>query len=225
MSKETLTAILRFLFKIFVRLEFEGTENIPLSGGVLVTTNHLSQLDTPVLMLNPVRPDITALVTDKYKNQLFTRWFAETAHGIWIDRTRADFAAFRTAIEALRSGQAVGIAPEGTRSKTGGLIEGKSGTVLLAIKAGMPIVPVAVTGTQNGFVKIFTLQRPHFKARFGPAYHLPPMDRDNRDAYMQQATDEIMCRIALELPEEYRGVYADHPRLKELLAACPPLQS
>jgi 1-acyl-sn-glycerol-3-phosphate acyltransferase len=218
MKRATLQSIVRGLLTGLALVEFSGTEHLPAQGGVIVTTNHMSQLDTATLFINPGRTDITALITDKYQKYFFFKWFVKTAGGIWIDRTKADFSAFRAAIDVLKKGQAVGIAPEGTRSTTAQLLEGKPGTVLLAIKAGVPIVPVGIYGSENAFNEIFSLKRPHIHACFGPAYTLPPLDRENRDVALQWATDEVMCRIAAVLPQQYWGFYASHPRMKELLA-------
>jgi 1-acyl-sn-glycerol-3-phosphate acyltransferase len=111
------------------------------------------------------------------------------------------------------------MAPEGTRSQSEALIPGRPGAAYLASKTGVPIVPVGVTGTEDRAVKarLRRLQRPHIVIRIGSPFTLPPMERQDRDAYLQAYTDEIMCRIAVLLPPTYRGVYADHPRLKELL--------
>lgn len=219
MKRETLQAIVHWLFRHFSRLQFIHSEYVPSEGGVIVATNHLSRLDIPVLFLNPARPDITALVTDKYQDYPLFRWFADTAHGIWIDRTKADFTAFREAADVLRKGGCVGISPEGTRSESGALLEGKAGTALLALKADVPIVPVGIAGTELALGPMLTLRKPPITARFGPAFKLPPLERDNRDETLKQYTDEIMCRIAALLPEEYHGFYSDHPRLKELLSS------
>ena len=110
---------------------------------MIIATNHLSLVDTPVLFDNPRRPDITALVTTKYMKYPFVKWFINSGEGIWIDRDTADFGAFRKAVEALKRGWAVGISPEGTRSHDGQLQEGKPGAVLLALRSNVPIVPVA----------------------------------------------------------------------------------
>lgn len=219
MDRKTLLAIIRFLLTRLARIEFSGAEHIPASGGVIVATNHLSRLDIPLLFINPVRPDITALVADKYKKYLLFYWLLSRAGIIYIDRSKADFSAFRAAVEALKQGVALGIAPEGTRSRTGQLLEGKSGVVLLAEKANVPIVPVGIAGTEDALLKIFTLRRPLLRARFGPAFQLTPISRQHRERDLQKNTDEIMARIAVLLPEKYRGFYADHPRVKELLAA------
>ena len=65
MKKDTLQHIVRFLIKTLTISKYIGTENVPKNGGVILAINHMSHLDTPLLMVNPVRPDITALVTTK----------------------------------------------------------------------------------------------------------------------------------------------------------------
>ena len=218
MKRETLRKIVAGLIHAFSRVTFLGTEYLPASGGILVATNHVSRLDTLLLFINPARDDITALVADKYKDYPLFKWMMNTGGVIWLDRANADFGAVRAAVGALKQGLSLGIAPEGTRSLDGQLQEGKQGIVLVALKSGVPLVPVGIQGTQDVFKKMFTFKRPRLTLTFGPAFTLPPLDRDRRDEQMKQATDEVMCRIAALLPPEYWGVYKDHPRLKELLA-------
>jgi 1-acyl-sn-glycerol-3-phosphate acyltransferase len=71
MKRETLKSIMAFLLKTLAKVEFEGLEHIPPTGGVIIATNHLSRVDIPVLFITPTRPDITALVADKYKDYPF----------------------------------------------------------------------------------------------------------------------------------------------------------
>lgn len=218
MKRETLQKIFDVLLHGLARLEFCGADNIPSQGGVLITTNHMSRIDTLLLFLTPTRKDITALVADKYKKYPVFNWILDTGGIIWLDRDKADFGAFRVAAEWLKAGVALGIAPEGTRSMTGQLLEGKPGTVLLAMKANVPIVPVAIAGTESFLHDLTRLRRPKVTLTFGRAYTMPPMDRDHRDEWMQKMTDEIMCRIAVLLPPRYWGFYKDHPLLMEMLA-------
>jgi 1-acyl-sn-glycerol-3-phosphate acyltransferase len=206
-----------WLLHVLTDTRFEGLENIPDTGGVLIATNHLSRMDIPVLFAIPNRPEMTALVTTKYLKHPLLRWFIVTAEGIWIDRDRADFGAFRSAIQALEEGKAVGISPEGTRSKAGYLLEGKPGTALLAVRANVPIVPVAITGTLGSFKKAITFQKPKINAKFGKMIPPPVLERGRREEQLNQLTEEVMCQIAAMLPESYRGFYSDHPRLKEIL--------
>lgn len=223
MKKETLRNLVRFLFRTLARIEFYNLEYIPTSGPALLTTNHLSYVDTPLLFVNPVRKDITALVTDKYMNYPFLRWFTITAGGLWIDRDRADFGALSAAREVLSKGMVLGIAPEGTRSKTAQLQEGKPGTVLIALRTGAPILPVGISGSEGSLKRMFTLQRPRITARVGKPFTIPPLDRDKRDEQLKYWSDEVMLRIAALLPEKYHGFYRGNPRIEEIRAAQPDI--
>lgn len=218
MKANKLRRFIVWLMHILTDTQFKGVENIPETGGVLIATNHLSRMDIPVLFMIPNRPEMTALVTTKYMKHPLLRWFIVTANGIWLDRDTADFGAFRQAVKALEEGKALGIAPEGTRSKAGYLLEGKPGVALLALRAHVPIVPVAITGTIGSFKKTIIFQHPHLTCEFGPMIPAPMIDRNNREEQLKNLTDEIMCQIAAMLPENYRGFYANHPRTLELLA-------
>jgi 1-acyl-sn-glycerol-3-phosphate acyltransferase len=219
MNRSKLQNLMVFLFRLLTRTEFIGVENVPTEGGLIIATNHVSRLDIPLLFINPARLDITALVADKYLDYPFLRWFVTTGGGIWLDRTKADFSAFGQALDALNKGRALGIAPEGTRSGTSSLLEGKSGTVMLAHRGRVPIVPVGIVGTDKAIPNLLHLRPARIIARFGKAFRLPPFSRDDREGSLMQQTDEIMCRIAALLPEANRGVYAHHPRVEELLAS------
>ncbi|HMN60127.1 MAG TPA: lysophospholipid acyltransferase family protein [Anaerolinea sp.] len=218
MQRETLRRIVKGLLLTFSRPTFLGTENLPKEGGVIVATNHMSRIDTMLLFINPARTDITALVADKYQKYPLFKWVLDTGGIIWLDRENADFGALRAAVEALKKGLALGIAPEGTRSDTAQLLEGKPGTVLVALRANVPIVPVGIACSEDFFSKAFTLRRPKMPLSFGKPFTFEPLSRDNRDEQMARYTTEIMCRIAAQLPEKYHGFYSGHPRIKELLA-------
>lgn len=216
MKPTKLRRIINWLLLKLTDTEIRGLENVPEQGGLLIATNHMSRMDIPVLFINPRRPDMTALVTTKYLKYPLIRWFIITAQGIWLDRDTADFSAFRKAVEALQAGKAIGIAPEGTRSVTAELLEGKPGTALLSLRTGVPIVPVAISGTEDSVGKMLKLKRPHILVEYGQVIYPPKLDRTNREGQLQELTDEIMCQIALMLPEKYHGYYKNHPRLKEL---------
>ncbi len=207
-----------FLFKNLTRLEVVGLRNVPHQGGFILATNYLSYLDPPLVFALLDRADVTALAADKYKEHLIIRWIIDACDGIWINREEADIDALRQARAYLQGGGLLGIAPEGTCSRTGALISGKTGAAYLADRAGVPVVPVAVSGTEAAFQWARGLRRPPIRIQFGEPFCLPPVERRSREDDLQRNTDEIMCRIAAMLPEKYRGVYAEHPRLKELLA-------
>jgi 1-acyl-sn-glycerol-3-phosphate acyltransferase len=217
MQRKTLQDIARFLFRRLSHVEVIGLENVPPRGGLILAANHLGRLDAPLVFAVVERDDVTALVADKYINNPFFNWMVNGVHGIWINRGTADFHALRVARDYLQQGGALGVAPEGTRSHTRALIQAKTGVAYLADKAGVPVVPVGVTGTEDAASTLFRLRRPHIRIRFGKPFCLQPSERHSRGSSLERNTDEIMCRIAALLPPEYRGVYADHPRLQELL--------
>lgn len=220
MQTATLQKSLCWLMDHLTRTTYYDLENIPTSGPLIIAINHLSRLDIPVVYCNPRRKDLTALVTDKYLRYPVINWILKTAGAIWIDREIADFGAIRVANEALKKGIALGISPEGTRSKSHSMIEGKSGVVLIALKSGAPILPVGVWGTETGVSRLLTFRKPVMFARFGKPFRIPSVERTSRTAELKRWTDEVMCRIAALLPESYRGIYKDHPITQKLLQAA-----
>lgn len=218
MLHDTIVSIIQFLFDVFTNTTVIGTENVPMEGGFILATNHVSRLDPALAYVVLNRPNMTALVADKYKTYPGINWLVEIFQGIWLDREDADYKALREARNFLRNGGLLGIAPEGTRSHTGSLTEAKTGVAFLADKAGVPIIPIAVWGTEKAFSELVRFKRANITIVFGKPFKLPPIDRNDRTGSLKRNTDEIMCHIAAMLPPEYRGVYADHPCTLELLA-------
>lgn len=195
----------------------QGLEHIPGEGGLLIAVNHLCRFDPLAIFSVIDRPDITGLVADKYQQHPIIAPVVRVVGGIWIQREDTDFHALRKATEYLRNGGILGIAPEGTRSTSRGLIEAKTGVAYLADKTGVPVAPAVVIGTDRIFQAWGKLRRPQVTVRFGEPFSLAPLERKHRAAQLQENTDEIMLRIAAMLPEEYRGIYAEDPRLKNHL--------
>jgi 1-acyl-sn-glycerol-3-phosphate acyltransferase len=218
MKRAIFRMILRFLFWSLTDTITVGAERVPKKGACVLTVNHLGIVDAPLIFVILKRDDATGLVGLTHKENPILRWLVTQMDGIWVDRENPDVHALKQARSYLRNGGLLGIAPEGTRSDTHALIEGKPGVAFLAHKLDGVIVPVGISGTEGGLKRMFTFQRPKFRVIVGEPYRLPPLDRKNRNFSLAQNTDEIMCRIAALLPPEYRGVYAGHPRLKGLTA-------
>ncbi len=220
-----LYSLARYLLVIMVRLiakmEITGLENLPASGSFILAGNHIGRLDPFLFYSVSNRRDIILLVAEKYQKYAILRWLVKQVNGIFVDRYSADFHALRIVLNRLQKGGVLVIAPEGTRSASGNLLEGRAGTTYLAAKSGLPIVPVAATGTEDAVVmdRLKHFRRLHIRAYVGEPFTLPPLSNKNRGEQIQQGTDEIMCRIAALLPPDRRGVYANHPRLMELLDA------
>ncbi|MBU2611456.1 MAG: 1-acyl-sn-glycerol-3-phosphate acyltransferase [Chloroflexi bacterium] len=220
MAYKIISFFIRLIIRLIARVELSGRENLPAAKGYVIASNHIGRLDAALVYYALDRPDIIMLIAEKYRKNAFWRWLAKQLDGIFIDRFNPDLRALREAMKRLQKGGVLAIAPEGTRSRTGALIEAKPGGIYLAWKAGVPILPVAVTGTQDALVKerLTHFKRLNIKVTLGPAFTLPQEAKGkDREALLQEYTDEVMCRIAALMPEEMRGMYVGHPRLKELL--------
>jgi len=219
MKYKTLRSIVRFFMKLITDIEVHGMEKLP-EGNVIIAANHLGRLDTAALLCVLDREDIIMPVAEKYKNHPLYGAIGRAANAIWLNRFDADYSALRQILDRMKQGGLLVIAPEGTRSKTEALQEGKMGVAFLANKSGYPVLPVAVTGTEDRRVleNLKRFRRSKITATAADPFYIQTPKGRGRDEAMRQATDEIMCRIAALLPENYHGVYTDHPRLKELLA-------
>jgi len=207
------------ILRLTIKVETIGLENVPLQGSCIIASNHLGRLDALLVYLLIPRKDIILTVAEKYHKVAFFRWAAKSLNALWLDRFNADIGAMRAVLKRIQNGEMYVIAPEGTRSKTEALIIGQPGAAYIAAKTGAPIIPVALTGTEDRIVgdNLKKLRRSPVVVRMGKPFKLTPLDRKNRDNDLQQKTDEIMSQIAVMLPPQYHGVYADHPRLVELL--------
>jgi 1-acyl-sn-glycerol-3-phosphate acyltransferase len=215
--KKSTHAVFRFIIRLILNtiahIEVTGFESLPANQGCVIAANHIGRLDAALAYYVLDRPDIIMVVAEKYEKFAIFRWLVRITNGMFIDRYNADIKAIRETLRRLQQGQILTITPEGTRSKTGNLIRAKPGGIYLAWKAGVPILPVAITGCEDAVVKdrLKHFRRLNIKAVAGPAFTLPPMVGRERDAAMQEYTDEVMYRIAALLPPERRGFYALNP--------------
>ena len=209
MIRKALKVIFRILFRLFTTVEISGLENVPQKQGFILAPNHLGVMDAPLMFAMIPREDVSALVAKKHQKNLLFSLVVNIVGGIWLNRDEADTQALRAAIKFLQNGGVLGISPEGTRSKSGTLLPGKTGIAYVADKANAPVLPAAITGTHQGIKRLLTFHRPHITIRFGELLTFQPLERKNRDRQMKENTDFIMCQIAAMLPPEYRGAYSN----------------
>lgn len=189
MFYEFLKVIFSAIFFTFFRYRVTGRENLPKQGGYIIAANHLSLWDPP-LVATPIPAHLHYMA----KQELFQiPVFSTIIRGLGafpVRRATADRLAIRTAINLLKAGEIVGIFPEGTRSKTGKLQKPEAGLELIASKAGVPVIPVAIIGTnllfRNG--NVF----PRFEVHFGKAIY--PSDK-NQGHEHNNLTSQVMHSI------------------------------
>lgn len=217
--KYILRWLIRALFNLIARVEVKGYEHLPKEGSFVIATNHLGIVDAPIAFYALDRWDMFVLIAEKWEKVALFRFLGKYFNFIFIDRFNPDIKALRKVINLMEENNILVIAPEGTRSRVGSLIEAKPGVSYLATKLNRPILPVALTGTEDKafFGNLKRLRRAHITVTAGTTFTLPPLPRQDRDEVLKQYTDEIMCHIAALLPEKYRGFYAGNPRLRELL--------
>lgn len=201
------------------RPTIEGAHHVPLTGGVILASNHLSFVDSIAIPACAPRPVHFLAKADYFtgtgpKGYATRTWM--TAMGmIPVDRddTRAAQKSLEAGLEVLRAGEAFGIYPEGTRSRDGRLYRGRTGVAYLALEADVPVVPVGLQGTQDiQPVGSSRFHRAKATVRFGApisfreAYAGVPAGRARREA-----TDQIMSAIHELSGQELAGVYNEHP--------------
>jgi 1-acyl-sn-glycerol-3-phosphate acyltransferase len=199
----------RALLFLVSRYHIEGGENIPTQRPYMIVANHMSYWDIPAVHY-PFPADSIGMAARKYKGTWKEPGF-ELYSVIWVEQFSADRKALRDSIRVLNEGDTiVAIAPEGTRSKTRGLIQGVGGVAYIATRTNAPILPVGCWGQE----KILKRPRPKVTVRIGKPFRLP--EGRARGDELEEYTERIMCAIAALLPEEYHGVYAGNPLIGEM---------
>jgi len=199
--------IITLLAHILVELEIVGAENVPPTGACIITPNHLSWFDSPLLLVAVPRR-ITVLAASKYRRHLIFAPLLASMGAIWIRRGEVDREALRQTLEVLQAGGCLGLAPEGTRSKTGALQQGKTGAMYLASRSRAVIVPAAITGTEKIGHALRHFRRGRARIEIGKPLELSLPER-LRGNQLEEYTEILMRHLAAMLPPEYRGVYSD----------------
>lgn len=211
--------VLKPLSRVIYRPTILGAKNVPLTGGVILASNHLSFIDSFAIPLAAPR-QVRFLAKDDYFTGRglpgrVTRELFESIGAIPVDRrsSRAAQESLDAALQVLQAGDAFGIYPEGTRSRDGRLYRGRTGVAFLALAAKVPVVPVALAGTQDiqpvgsrvprlAGVSVTFGAPMHFTQRYAA---VPPA-RARREV-----TDEIMDAIAALSGQERAEGYNELP--------------
>ncbi len=194
---------------LICRIDDKELERVPRQGPLIIYTNHVNILEIPITYthLQPRRVR-GMLLAERWKIPILN-WTLDVTRTIPLHRGEADFSAIRTGLEALERGEMLIIAPEGTRSHDGKLQPAHPGVVLLALHSGAPLLPVGFYGAENYTENLRRLKRTDFHLRVGTPFHLETRGEKVTREVRQAMVEEMMYQLALVLPPEYRGVYAD----------------
>lgn len=148
-----LLAIVRFYYKVFFGAKYYGTENIPMTGGVLICSNHPSNND-PVIVATGIRRRLGFMAKKELFNIPVLNWFIKACGAFPIDRSISDLGAVRTALSILKSGTPMMMFPEGRRNSKIAPELVKPGAAAIAQKAGVSLLPVYIDGKYKLFGKV-----------------------------------------------------------------------
>ncbi|WP_050615445.1 lysophospholipid acyltransferase family protein [Bacillus testis] len=187
-AKNVVYAVLKPIY----RFEVIGRENFPKEGGVLLCSNHIDNLDPPVVGANVPRP-----VHFMAKEELFSvpvlKKLMPHINAFPVKRGMSDREALRTALKLLKDGKVVGLFPEGTRSKTGELGKGLAGAGFFALRTDAAVVPCAVIGPYKAFRRL--------KIVYGEPIDFSKYKEEGVKMHAEQATEIIMEHIATLIRE------------------------
>lgn len=186
--------------RLLYRVRVEGLEQVPAAGPAIISPNHRSFFDSPLVMAMAPRP-VVFLGKAEYMDSRKTKYLFPAIGMVPIKREarKASMAALETAAELLADGQLVGIYPEGTRSRDGLLHRGHSGVAHLAMMTGAPIIPVGLTGTERVQPIGTSLPRPFrgsVRVRFGEPIHPDRYRYGGSRRRRAQMLDDVMAAIA-----------------------------
>ena len=223
-SRRFLRFFFRGLFHTLGKVKLYGMEKIPTDNKYVVAFNHVSMVEVPFIgSFWPTILEIigATVVWERPVHALVAKGWA----GIQVYREGFDREVFQKVIQVFESGRPLMISPEGTRSRTPGLLRGKPGVAYIVDKVKVPVIPVAVVGNTYEFLKEgIRGKRPTIQMIVGDLIDLPPLTGrgEEKRNMRQHNTDIIMARIAELLPEDYRGVYSDYEKILNGQSLDPP---
>jgi 1-acyl-sn-glycerol-3-phosphate acyltransferase len=208
MAKRFFNWWLRLAYWLLLRLKLEGIDRVPAEGPVILMINHINFLDPFVVVASVPRPTTAMSKIENFSIPVFG-WIFRLYGAIPVRRGEADRRALKQALDTLKAGTMLLIAPEGTRSPDRMLQPAHSGLAYIAHRSQATIVPVAITGTPGFAHNIKRLRRTPVNIKLGNPFHLRTASRRLERQTMTAMTTEAMYQLAALLPPEHRGVYAD----------------
>ena len=199
--------IVKTLLMLLTNWQVRGRESVPSEGAVVVVANHLNLADPLVLGASLGRKVAFMAKTELFRSRL-SSYFIRGLGAFPAQRGQLARGALRQANQVLANSLALVVFPEGGRSKNAQLQSAFPGSALIALRNGIPVLPVGITGTEKIKGAAWFLRRPKITINIGSPFSLPPVGSKLTKAELTELTNSIMERIAELLPPEYRGDYA-----------------
>lgn len=199
----SLRAVARFIFFLLLNVKLKGRNHVPKNGPYIIASNHLNWTDVPLVPCY-----LSSQVIYMAKEELFfgkLGWLVRFLGAIPVKRGEADRQLLRACDDLLKRGRIIIIFPEGHRSDNHQMIPANAGVGMIALRAGVPVLPVAVSGSEHALKKF----RPRITITYGEPIVLRPKGVKITKDDITESTETIMRTIAGMLPPEYRGVYGD----------------
>ena len=204
-----------FLCSLGARIKIFGRQHIPDSGPYVVVINHFSYID-PVFVIHALQKPISFLAASDQVIETQFIWAPFLYGFIPTDRTSLAPSTIKNSIRALKSGEVLGVFPEGT-SLSNVLRPAKNGAAFLSAAGKTPLLPVGITGLENAWEMMFKGVRPSVNIRigkpFGP-YKISKL-KNSKERDLKEIGSEIMCRIAALLPESAHGSFKHNKTINE----------
>jgi 1-acyl-sn-glycerol-3-phosphate acyltransferase len=201
--------VMSALFNVTCRIETVDQSNVPEAGPLIMASNHLHFFDPPLVLAALPYREITVLAAEKWAETWPVSWLLKSIGAIFVHRGEVDREALNKCLAVLVEDGILGLAPEGTRSRTGTMQRAKPGIAYLATKADVPILPIGISGQHQIFTEWKRLRRPRIVVRFGRVFKLQPVHGRQKGEQLQQRSDKVMRSIAALVNEDLRGVYTD----------------
>ncbi len=191
------------IFHIVNGVRLKGFDNVPRQGAFIIAANHLSWTDIPLIPMH-LRRKVVYMAKEEYFSSKLA-WLVRFLGSFPVKRGEGDRQALRTGEEQLKKGNILGIFPEGTRSRSRTLAKAHAGMGMIALRTGVPVVPVAIWGSENALKKF----RAPVTISYGEPIVFKPKGKKITREDIDEATETIMHKIAAMMPKEYRGVYGE----------------
>ncbi len=211
-TERIVNAAVRMILHFVARMDVKDLKRLPRRGPAILMSNHTTNLEGPAYYVFIQPRKATALG----KEELWRRWPTRFFMNLWgiipVARGRVDRSALRAAFDALDCGYFLGVAPEGTRSRTGALRPAHPGVALIASRRPVPVYPMVHWGMREALRNFTRLRRSQVTIRVGRPFRVRVAEgTEPGAALLREITDEMMYEMARTLPPRFRGAYAAIP--------------